>query len=222
MKYRHRWLSGDRINLPTGKIVCVGRNYAEHVEELNNPLPDDPVLFIKPTSSAVHLELPFKIPHDRGDVHFETEIALLIDKPLCNASEREAIDGIKALGLALDLTLRDLQSKLKSKGLPWEISKSFDGSCPISSFVAKEHLPDLESIEFSLKVNGETRQSDTTAHMLTSIPGLLSYISRHFTLEPGDIVLSGTPKGVAPLYAGDQLELAIGDTFAVNTYCKSA
>ena len=222
MKYRHRWLSGDRIDLPTGKIVCVGRNYAEHAEELNNPLPDDPVLFIKPTSSAVHMELPFKIPQDRGDVHYETEVALLIDKPLCNASELEATSAIKALGLALDLTLRDLQFRLKSKGLPWEISKSFDGSCPISSFVAKEHLPDLENIEFSLKVNGETRQQDTTAHMLTSIPGLLSYISRHFTLEPGDIVLSGTPKGVAPLFAGDQLELAITDIFTVQTCCRSA
>ncbi|AMO54492.1 5-carboxymethyl-2-hydroxymuconate delta-isomerase [Endozoicomonas montiporae] len=221
MKYRHRWLSGDRINLPTGKIVCVGRNYAEHVEELNNPLPDDPVLFIKPVSSAVHLELPFKIPQDRGDVHFETEIALLIDKPLCNASEHEATSAIKALGLALDLTLRDLQSKMKSKGLPWEIAKAFDGSCPISSFVAKEHLPNLDSIEFSLKVNGEVRQQDTSAHMLTSIPGLLSFISRHFTLEPGDIVLSGTPKGVAPLYAGDQLELTIKNVFSIETTCKA-
>ena len=222
MKYRHRWLSGDRIDLPTGKIVCVGRNYAEHAEELNNPLPDDPVLFIKPTSSVVHLELPFKIPQNRGDVHFETEIALLIDKPLCNASEHEATAAIKALGLALDLTLRDLQAKMKSRGLPWEVAKAFDGSCPISSFVAKEHLPDLENIAFSLKVNGEVRQQDTSANMLTSIPGLLSYISRHFTLEPGDIVLSGTPKGVASLYAGDRLELAIKDVFSVETSCRAS
>ncbi|OED42056.1 isomerase/hydrolase [Endozoicomonas sp. (ex Bugula neritina AB1)] len=221
MKYRHRWLSGDRIDLPTGKIVCVGRNYAEHVEELNNPIPDDPVLFIKPVSSVVHLELPFNIPDDRGDVHFETEIALLIDAPLTNASEQEAVAAIKAIGLAIDLTLRDLQFTLKSKGLPWEIAKSFDGSCPISSFVAKEHLPDFDDIEFSLKVNGETRQQDTSAHMLTSIPGLLSFISRHFTLEPGDVVLTGTPKGVASLHNGDRLELAIHGIFSIETTCKS-
>ena len=220
MKYRHRWLSGDRIDLPVGKIVCVGRNYAEHVEELNNPLPDDPVLFIKPTSSTVSLELPFTIPQDRGDVHHETELALLIDKPLRNASEKEAMDAIKGFGLALDLTLRELQSTLKSKGLPWEIAKAFDGSCPISSFVAKEHVTDLDAIEFSLTVNGDIRQQDTTAHMLTSIPGLLSYISRHFTLEPGDIVLTGTPKGVAPLHPGDVLELGIKDVFTLQTQCQ--
>lgn len=221
MKYRHRWLSGDRIDLPTGKIVCVGRNYAEHVEELNNPIPNDPVLFIKPVSSVVHLELPFKIPEDRGDVHFETEIALLIDAPLTNASEQEAIAAIKAFGLAIDLTLRDLQSTLKSKGLPWEMAKSFDGSCPISSFVAKEHLPDLDDIKFSLKVNGKTRQQDTTAHMLTSIPGLLSFISRHFTLEPGDVVLTGTPKGVGPLYSNDELELSLNGVFSMKTVCRA-
>ena len=220
MKYRHRWLSGERIELPTGKVVCVGRNYAQHAKELNNPLPDDPVLFIKPTTSVVDLELPFSIPKDRGSVHFETELALLIDKPLKNANEQEAVSGIKAIGLALDLTLRDQQSILKSKGLPWEIAKAFDGSCPVSPFIAKEHLSNLEDIYFSLKINGELRQSDTTANMLTSIAGLISYISQHFTLQPGDIVLSGTPAGVGELCGGDQLELSIPDRFHIKTCCK--
>ena len=221
MKYRHRWLSGDRIGLPTGKVVCVGRNYAEHARELNNPLPDDPVLFIKPTTSIVHLDLPFQVPNDRGVVHFETEVALLIDAPLSNASEQEAISAIKAIGLALDLTLRDLQTMQKNKGLPWEVAKAFDGSCPVSSFMASEHLPDLEDIQFSVKVNGELRQSDTTANMLTSIPGLLSYISRHFTLEPGDIVLTGTPSGIGEIKAGDRLELTIGKVCCIRTFCKA-
>ncbi|WOG28374.1 fumarylacetoacetate hydrolase family protein [Endozoicomonas sp. 8E] len=219
MKYRHHWLSGDRIDLPTGKVVCVGRNYAEHIRELNNPLPDDPVLFIKPSTSLAALEMPFVIPVDRGEVHHETEIAILMDTRLQNASENESIDAIKAIGLALDLTLRDVQSRLKEKGLPWEVAKAFDGSCPVSGFIAKEHLPDLDNIHFSLKINGQTRQEDTSAHMLTSIPGLISYISRHFTLEPGDIVLTGTPAGVGPLKQGDQLELAISDRFSLATSC---
>ncbi|MGI9282774.1 MAG: fumarylacetoacetate hydrolase family protein [Endozoicomonas sp.] len=219
MKYRHHWLSGDRIDLPAGKVVCVGRNYAEHIRELNNPLPDDPVLFIKPSTSLASLDIPFAIPVDRGEVHHETEIAILIDTRLHNASENESISAIKAMGLALDLTLRDVQSRLKAKGLPWEIAKAFDGSCPVSGFIAKEHLSNLDDIHFSLKINGETRQKDTSAHMLTSIPGLISYISRHFTLEPGDIILTGTPAGVGPLKQGDQLELSISDRFTLTTSC---
>ncbi|KEQ18388.1 fumarylacetoacetate hydrolase family protein [Endozoicomonas numazuensis] len=219
MKYRHHWLSGDRIDLPTGKVVCVGRNYAEHIRELNNPLPDDPVLFIKPSTSLASLETPFAIPANRGEVHYETEIAILIDSRLQNASESESICAIKAMGLALDLTLRDVQSRLKAKGLPWEVAKAFDGSCPVSGFIAKEHLPDFDDIQFSLKVNGKTRQEDTSAHMLTSIPGLINYISRHFTLEPGDIVLTGTPAGVGPVKQGDQLELSISDRFTLTTSC---
>ena len=219
MKYRHHWLSGDRIDLPAGKVVCVGRNYAEHIRELNNPLPDDPVLFIKPSTSLASLDIPFAIPVDRGEVHHETEIAILIDTRLHNASENESISAIKAMGLALDLTLRDVQSRLKAKGLPWETAKAFDGSCPVSGFIAKEHLSNLDDIHFSLKINGETRQKDTSAHMLTSIPGLISYISRHFTLEPGDIILTGTPAGVGPLKQGDQLELSISDRFTLTTSC---
>ncbi|MGI9277890.1 MAG: fumarylacetoacetate hydrolase family protein [Endozoicomonas sp.] len=220
MKYRHHWLSGDRIDLPAGKVVCVGRNYAEHVQELNNPLPDDPVLFLKPATALTHLEHQLTIPQNRGAVHFETEIALLIGSRLNSASEDEALKAIQAFGLALDLTLREVQSTLKGKGLPWEIAKAFDDSCPLSGFVASEHIKDLEDIHFSLKINGETRQQDTTAHMLTSIPGLLSYISRHFTLEPGDVVLTGTPAGVGPLHSGDILELELNNLFAVETRCR--
>ena len=220
MKYRHHWLSGDRIDLPAGKIVCVGRNYAEHVQELNNPLPDDPILFIKPATALTQLENSFTIPKNRGAVHFETEIALLISSRLSSASEGEALEAIQAFGLALDLTLREVQGTLKSKGLPWEIAKAFDSSCPLSGFIAREHITNLEDIHFTLKINGEIRQQDTTAHMLTSIPGLLSYISRHFTLEPGDVVLTGTPAGVGSLQSGDHLELELTDLFSVETRCS--
>ncbi|MRI31520.1 isomerase/hydrolase [Endozoicomonas sp. OPT23] len=219
MKYRHHWLSGDRIDLPTGKVVCVGRNYVEHIHELNNPLPDDPVLFMKPATALVPLDVPFSIPKDRGSVHHETEVALLIDKRLKNASELESIAAIRAFALALDLTLRDLQSTLKAKSLPWETAKAFDGSCPISGFIAKEHFHDLDDISFDLKVNNVMRQQGNSSHMLTSIPGLISYISRHFTLEPGDIILTGTPAGVGPLEKGDQLELSILDRINIQTSC---
>ncbi len=219
MKYRHHWISGDRIDLPEGKVVCVGRNYAAHIQELNNPLPDDPVLFIKPNTALTILEHPISLPTNRGDVHYETEIALLIKEPLTNASEREAIDGILAIGLGLDLTLRELQSKQKAKRLPWEVAKAFDNSCPMSGFIAKEHVAGLEEIEFSFEVNHELRQEGISAHMLTSIPGLISYITRHFTLMPGDIVMTGTPAGVGPLHSGDQLRISLKNSFTIETHC---
>ncbi|MFK0573884.1 fumarylacetoacetate hydrolase family protein [Endozoicomonas sp.] len=219
MKYRHRWISGDRIDLPVGKVVCVGRNYAAHIQELNNPLPDDPVLFIKPATAMVNLDQSVPLPRNRGEIHHEAEVSLLIKDTLTNASEFEANQAIMAMGLGLDLTLRDLQSKQKAKGLPWEVAKAFDNSCPLSGFVAVEHVKSPESLEFSLKVNGELRQQGTTDHMLTSIPGLLSYISRHFTLLPGDIVLTGTPAGVGPLNPGDELELTMNGTFTTQTRC---
>ncbi|MGB0359934.1 MAG: fumarylacetoacetate hydrolase family protein [Endozoicomonas sp.] len=219
MKYRHRWISGDRIDLPSGKVVCVGRNYAAHVHELDNPLPDDPVLFIKPLTSIVNLDQPIVLPKKRGEVHHELEISLLIKETLKDASENEAISAIMAIGLGIDLTLRDLQSQQKAKGLPWEVAKAFDNSCPLSGFIAVEHVKDPEHLEFSLKVNDDVRQKGTTEHMLTSIPGLLSYISRHFTLMPGDIVLTGTPSGVGPLAAGDVLELSLHGTFTTEARC---
>ncbi|WP_067517531.1 fumarylacetoacetate hydrolase family protein [Endozoicomonas ascidiicola] len=219
MKYRHRWISGDRIDLPSGKVVCVGRNYAAHIQELNNPLPDDPVLFIKPGTSMINMDQPLLLPKNRGEVHHELEISLLIKETLKDASEKEATDAIMAIGLALDLTLRDLQNQQKSKGLPWEVAKAFDNSCPLSGFVAVEHVKDPANLEFSLKVNDELRQKGTTEHMLTSIPGLLSYISRHFTLMPGDIILTGTPAGVGPLVAGDELELSLHGTFTAQARC---
>ena len=219
MKYKHRWISGDRINLPPGKVVCVGRNYAAHIQELNNPLPDDPVLFIKPNTAMMSTDQVIPLPRDRGEVHFETEVSLLIKEPLKDASEQQANHAIVAAGLGLDLTLRDLQNQQKEKGLPWEIAKAFDNSCPLSGFVAIEHIRNIAALDFSLTVNGEPKQQGTTEHMLTSIPGLLSYISRHFTLLPGDIVMTGTPAGVGPLFAGDELELSMADLFSTRTHC---
>ena len=219
MKYKHQWISGDSIDLPVGKVVCVGRNYAKHVAELNNVMPDHPVLFIKPDTSLAPLHAPLSLPKHQGEVHHEVEIALLIKSTLTHASEEEAMEAVLAAGLALDLTLRDVQAQQKNKGLPWEIAKAFDNSCPLSGFVAKEHLGRFTNIDFSLHINQELRQQGHSSHMVTPIPRLLSYASQYFTLKPGDVVLTGTPEGVGALHGGDQLTLTLKNLFTIQTYC---
>ncbi len=210
MEYQHRFL--DRpCDLPLGKVVCVGRNYAEHAKELNNPVPIEPILFIKPATAVVDLEQPLVIPKDRGECHHETEIAVLIGKQLTKASEHEARSAAIAYGLGLDLTLREVQSKLKEKGHPWEIAKAFDGACPLSRFVSADCIEDPQQLNLQLKVDGQVRQQGNASQMITPIHELIAYISQHFTLKPGDVVMTGTPAGVAPLRSGQKLELAMGD-----------
>jgi 2-keto-4-pentenoate hydratase/2-oxohepta-3-ene-1,7-dioic acid hydratase in catechol pathway len=214
--YQHHWKDGTPVHLPLGKIVCVGRNYAEHAKELNNPVPAEPLLFIKPATSAVHVTRPLEFPANRGQVHFETELAVLIGKPLTNASASEAQAAILGYGLALDLTLRDLQSQLKEKGHPWERAKAFDGACPLSPFVAAEHFRN-DHITFSLDINEQRQQSGDTRDMLFPVIPLLAHISSHFTLLPGDVVLTGTPSGVGPLSSGQTLSLQLEDQLSVST-----
>lgn len=217
MTYQLQWNSGLAIDFPVGRIFCVGRNYAEHARELDNPVPDEPVLFMKPFSALVPLEQPITIPAGRGEVHHEAEIAVLIGKPLHNADAKTARAAVHGVGLALDLTLRDLQNRLKADGLPWERAKAFDGSCPLSPFLETAAIKDLDALGIELKVNGETRQSCNTSQMLFPIDALIAHISEHFTLRPGDIVLTGTPAGVGPLQPGDSLEISLGDLLRVET-----
>lgn len=214
--YAHHWQDGTPIHLGLGKIVCIGRNYAEHAAELNNPVPDSPLLFMKPSTSAVHMTRPVEIPKDRGEVHFETELAVLIGRPLTAASNEDARQAILGFGLALDLTLRDIQTQLKEKGQPWERAKAFDGACPLSPFVAAEKLPQPH-LGFSLDIDGERRQTGDTSVLLNPVVPLLSYISHQFTLLPGDVVLTGTPKGVGPLLQGQVLRLQLEDTLTIET-----
>ncbi|MCJ8170414.1 fumarylacetoacetate hydrolase family protein [Atopomonas sediminilitoris] len=217
MSYQHQYTDGALIHFPLGKVVCVGRNYAEHAKELNNPIPTEPLLFIKPATAVVSLSQGVCLPQGRSDVHHEAEIAVLIGKPLAHkVSAQEAREAIVGIGAALDLTLRDLQSKLKEKGHPWEVAKAFDGACPLTGFVAPECFEDLADIPVSLTVNGQLRQQGNSAEMLTPILPLLQYIAQHFTLLPGDVVLTGTPAGVAALAAGDQLTLALGDVLSAT------
>ncbi|AOS96047.1 Ureidoglycolate lyase [Microbulbifer aggregans] len=207
--YRHRYTCSSECDLPLGKIVCVGRNYAAHAAELDNPIPEEPLLFIKPATAAVPMAEPIHLPAGRGSCHFEGELALLIGERLTSANPADIPGAIAGLGLALDLTLRDLQSKLKTDGHPWEKAKAFDGACPLSPFVKLDWLPDWDALTFTLWLNDEIRQRGKTAHMLTPILDLTAYISSYFTLEPGDVILTGTPAGVGELLHGDRLILQL-------------
>ena len=211
MSYQHQYLDGTRIHFPMGKVVCVGRNYAAHAQELNNPVPTEPLLFIKPGSCVVALDDSFSIPNDeRGAVHYEAEIAVLIGKPLSRKpNAEEVLDAISGFAPALDLTLRELQDKLKAKAYPWEVAKSFDGACVLAPFVPGDAVEDLADLGIRLSLNGELRQDGNSRDMLNPILPLIQHICGHFSLQAGDVILTGTPVGVGPLTAGDGLELEL-------------
>jgi 2-keto-4-pentenoate hydratase/2-oxohepta-3-ene-1,7-dioic acid hydratase in catechol pathway len=210
MNYQHQYLDGTRIHFPLGKVVCVGRNYAAHAKELNNPVPTEPLLFIKPGSCVVPLDDSFSIPADRGSVHYEAEIAVLIGKLLSKTPDaEEVLDAISGFAPALDLTLRDVQEQLKAKSYPWEIAKSFDGACVLAPFVPGDALADLRDIGIRLSVNGTVRQDGNSRDMLNPIVPLIQHICGHFSLQAGDVILTGTPAGVGPLNPDDQLQLEL-------------
>lgn len=213
--FHARFMTGQHFDFPITKVVCVGRNYAEHAKELNNPVPDKPILFIKPESSVVSLHEALSIP--KADCHYETEIAVLIGSELKQADEQQAEQGIAGIGLAIDLTKRALQAELKAKNHPWEEAKAFDGACPLSDFLMPSQVSDLEAINFSLTINDELKQKGNSSDMLMSILPLIAHISQIFTLRPGDIVLTGTPKGVGELFPGDRLALALNSLLNIET-----
>ena len=210
MSYQHKYVDGTNIHFPVGKVVCIGRNYAEHAKELDNPVPTEPLLFIKPGSCVVPLEGGFAIPTERGSVHYEAEIAVLIDKPLsAKPSREEVLDAISGFAPALDLTLRDKQAELKAKGLPWEIAKSFDGAAVIAPFVVSSTFADVTDIGIRLSINGELRQDGNSAQMLNPIVPMIQYMAGCFSLQAGDVILTGTPAGVGPLNVGDEVVLEL-------------
>lgn len=195
------------------KIICVGRNYVDHIEELNNERPDAPVIFMKPETAVLRLGEDFYHPDFSEDIHHEVEIVVKINKVGKNIEEKFAHKYYDEVGIGIDFTARDLQSKLKSKGLPWELAKAFNNSAPVSAFVSKSKFADMQDINFELKVNGETRQVGNTSLMLYRIDYLISFVSQYFTLKKGDLLFTGTPKGVAAVKVGDTLEASIeGET----------
>lgn len=187
------------------KIICVGRNYTEHIEELQNEKPTDPVLFLKPDTSILLKKQPFFIPDFSEEVHHEVEVLVKIKKIGKHIDRKFAPKYYDEIGLGIDFTARDLQSKLKEKGLPWEKAKAFDGAAVIGKFMPKSKFGDVDTINFRLEKNGEIVQQASTDHMLWKIDELIEYISKYFTLKIGDVIFTGTPKGVAKVNPNDNL-----------------
>jgi 2-keto-4-pentenoate hydratase/2-oxohepta-3-ene-1,7-dioic acid hydratase in catechol pathway len=187
------------------KILCIGRNYADHINELNNERPSEPVIFMKPDTAILKDNEPFYHPDFSNDIHHEVEIVLKINKVGKNIEAKFAHKYYDEIGIGIDFTARDLQSKLKEKGLPWEKAKAFNGSAPISGFVSKSKFADLQNLNFHLDVNGETRQKGNTQMMLWNFDEIIAEISQYFTLKTGDLIFSGTPAGVGKIVVGDKL-----------------
>lgn len=203
--YQHRDWQGALLDFPVNKVVCVGNNYADHIKEMGSQASSEPVIFIKPETALCDIRQPIALPKGLGSVHHEVELAVLIGTPLKQATEDRVANAIAGYGLALDLTLRDLQTQFKAAGQPWEKAKGFDGSCPISGFIPVSEFGDAQQAELRLLINGDVRQAGNTRDMLTPLLPLIAYMSRYFTLRAGDIILTGTPQGVGPLKAGDEI-----------------
>ena len=187
------------------KIICVGRNYGEHAKELGNEIPEDPVIFIKPDTAILKKGSDFYIPEFSDDIHYELEVVLKISKGGKYIQKENAGNHYEEIGLGLDFTARDLQSKLKNKGLPWELAKGFDGSAVVSDFVSKENY-DLSDLSFSLTKNNEKVQDGNTSEMIFSPNEIIAFASQYFTLRVGDLIFTGTPKGVGKVSENDLLE----------------
>ncbi len=192
------------------KILCVGRNYSEHAKELGNAVPENPVIFSKPDTALLKNGEPFYHPDFSNDIHHEVELVIKISKMGKKIQPKFARNYFNEIGLGIDFTARDTQSKLKEKGLPWELAKAFDGSAPIGDFINVEGK-DLTNINFSLKKNGEVVQQGNTSQMIFPFEEIVSFVSQYFTLKVGDLIYTGTPAGVSKINIGDKLEGFIED-----------
>jgi 5-carboxymethyl-2-hydroxymuconate isomerase len=198
-------LQGQSQPITVGKIVCLARNYVAHAKELGNEVPSDPVLFIKPSTSMIMDGDAVVIPDYSDDCHHEVELAVLIGRKAWQVAADEAMAYVSGYGIAIDMTLRDTQAMLKEKGYPWELAKGFDTSCPLSNFVPADQINDPHDLAIRLQVNDEVRQDANTGLMIRRIPETIAAITRAFTLEPGDLILTGTPAGVGRVVAGDRM-----------------
>ena len=202
------------------KILCIGRNYADHINELNNERPSEPVIFLKPDTAILKDNEPFYHPDFSNDIHYEVEIVLKINKVGKNIEAKFAHKYYDEIGVGIDFTARDLQSKLKEKGLPWEKAKAFNGSAPISGFIPKTQFADLQNLNFHLEVNGEVRQKGNTHLLLWNFDEIIAEISKYFTLKTGDLVFTGTPAGVGKIMVGDKLTAFIESEEMMNFEIK--
>lgn len=188
------------------KIICVGRNYQAHAKELNNPVPQTPLIFFKPDTAVLRENKDFYYPEFTKDLHFECELVLRIAKEGKFIEEAFVPSYIGGVGLGIDMTARDIQSEAKQKGWPWTLAKGFNDSAPVSVFLPPSQFENLQDLHFRCEINGESRQIGHTADMIFPIPTLISYISRYITLKKGDLIFTGTPKGVGPLSIGDHIQ----------------
>ncbi len=188
------------------KIICIGRNYTDHIKELENERPQEPVIFLKPDTSLLLKNQPFFIPPFSEDVHYEVEVLVRINRIGKHIQEKFSHKYYDEIGLGIDFTARDLQAKLKAKGLPWEKAKAFDGAAVVGAWVSKSELPNVDDLNFQMKKNNEIVQSGTTSLMLWKIDEIISYVSQFFTLKIGDIIFTGTPAGVGKVSENDILE----------------
>jgi len=202
------------------KIIAIGRNYAEHAKELNNPVPTIPVIFMKPDTALLKDNKPFYHPDFSQDVHHEIEVVLKVSREGKHVSEKFAANYYDEIGLGIDFTARDIQSRHKEKGLPWELAKAFDGSAPISAFLPKAELGDLYNLSLRLDVNGETRQDGNTKDLLFSFERIIAFVSQYITLKKGDLIFTGTPPGVSKVNVGDRLEGYLEDDKLLDFYVK--
>jgi len=202
------------------KIIAIGRNYAEHAKELNNPVPGTPVIFMKPDTAILKDNKPFYHPNFSDDIHHEIEIVLKVSKEGKHINQKFASNYFDEIALGVDFTARDIQQRHKEKGLPWELAKAFDNSAPVSSFLPKSTFADLHNLNFRLDVNEQTRQQGNTSNMLFSFETIISFVSEYITLKKGDLIFTGTPQGVGKVNVGDHLQGYIEDQQLLKFYVK--
>ena len=200
------------------KIICVACNYTEHIAEINSIRSDEPILFLKPPSAIVNEGEKIILPSYSKEIHHEIELALLVKKKAKSIKKEKWKSYIIGAGIALDLTLRDLQRHAREKGNPWSVAKGFDGACPLSGFKPVEQINDLQNLNLSLQLNDITKQQGNTKNMIFPVDYLVSYVSTIFTLEAGDVILTGTPSGVSPIGKGDRLKATISEIGSVEFF----
>jgi acylpyruvate hydrolase len=202
------------------KIICIGRNYREHAKELNQPVPSEPIFFMKPDSSIIKNNKPFFLPDFSGEIHHEVEIVLKICRLGKNIDERFAHRYYEEIGIGIDFTARDLQRQCIEKGNPWEMCKAFDGSAPLGKFIKKNKLTNPGSINFHLDINGRTVQKGNTRDLIFSFEKLIAYISRFVTLKMGDLIFTGTPSGIGSVKIGDQLSAYVDGIMLLDFFVR--
>ncbi|MCH7658384.1 MAG: fumarylacetoacetate hydrolase family protein [Bacteroidetes bacterium] len=202
------------------KIICIGRNYLKHVREMDSPVPQEPIFFLKPESAIIKKNKPFFLPDFSKEIHHEVELVLQISRLGKNIAPEFAHRYYDEIGVGIDFTARDIQRKCKENGLPWEIAKAFDGAAPLGKFVKKETLGNVANIDFKLEINDRTVQHGNTRDLIFPFDELIAYVSRFFTLKTGDLIFTGTPEGVGPVKRNDELKAYINDELLLDFMVK--